>query len=190
LLYDRRLDPAASPLWSQLDGEVVAEPNPGFSSSLTLGVAALATWAEWRDKHPGTRVLAPVPELKKLYKRDPYHSYFGSEILHFPVRPLPPVSSRRFKDRVVVVTVDGHHEIYSLGDLAAATGSDRGAVDLEVFGLPIRITFSVSPGTAIVEPMTDPHRLESVRHSFWFAWYALARIIPDTGGSPVSDGSG
>ena len=190
LLYDRRLHPAASPMWSQLDGGIVAEPNPGFSSPLTPRVASLATWGEWRDRHPDARVLAPHPDLKKLYKRDPYHSYFGSDLLHFPVRPLPPPEGRRLKDRLVIVTVDGQHEIFALRDLAAIAGAERGVVDVEAAGLPMRITFRVVPGTAIVEPLTDPRRLEAVRHSFWFAWYAFGGMIPDTDDLSASEPSG
>lgn len=190
LLYDRRLDPAVSPLWSQLDGEVVAEPDPGIWGPLALRVAALATWGEWRERHPSTRVLAPLPELKKLYKRDPYHSYFGSDLLHFPVRPLPPEGLRRLKDRMVVVTVDGRHTALALRDLAKMIGSDDGSVDLEVNGLPVGIDFRVEAGTAIVEARSDPHRLDAVRHSFWFAWYALEGMIPDTRESLDSTGSG
>ncbi|MCW8984892.1 MAG: DUF3179 domain-containing protein [Thermoanaerobaculales bacterium] len=190
LLYDRRLRPAASPMWSQLDGGILAEPDPGFSSPLTPLVAMLATWSEWRDQHPDARVLAPLPDLKKLYKRDSYHSYFGSDLLHFPVRPLPPPDRLRLKDRVVIVTVDGRHEIFALRDLAAVVGAEQGSVDVEAAGLPLRITFRVVPGTAIVEPLTDPQRLEAVRHSFWFAWYAFGGMIPDTGELSVSDPSG
>jgi len=180
LLYDHRLQPAASPLWSQLDGEIVAEPEPGFSSPLTLQVATLATWSEWHDRYPETLIMAPHPDLKKLYKRDPYHSYFGSDLLHFPVRPLPPSDGLRLKDRLVIVTVDGRHEIFALRGLAATAGADEGTVDVEAGGLPIRITFSVVLGTAFVEPLSDPQRLNAVRHSFWFAWYAFGGIIPDT----------
>jgi hypothetical protein len=190
LLYDRRLQPAASPMWSQLDGGIVAEPDPGLSSPLIPRVAMLATWDEWRNRHPDTRVLAPHPDLKKLYKRDPYHSYFGSDLLHFPVRPLPPPEGRRLKDRLVIVTVDGRHEIFALRDLAAITGAERGAVEVEAAELPMRITFRVVPGTAIVEPLTDPQRLEAVRHSFWFAWYAFGGMIPDTDDLTVSNPSG
>ena len=119
LLYDRRSQPAASPMWSQLDGRIVAEPDPGSSSPLAPRVAVLATWGEWRDRYPDTRVLAPLEDLKKLYKRDPYHSYFGSDLLHFPVRPLPPLEGRRLKDRLVMVTVDGQDGVFALRDLAA-----------------------------------------------------------------------
>ena len=190
LLYDRRLHSAASPLWSQLDGEIVAEPDPGLSSPLSARVAALDTWGEWRTRHPDTRVMAPHPDLKKLYKRDPYHSYFGSDLLHFPVRPLPSSDAIQLKDRIVIVTVDGQHEMFSIRDLAATAGTDEGTVEVEAAGLPVAIRFSVAPGTAVVEPLTDPNRLQAVRHSFWFAWYAFGGMIPDTGQSLVSDPSG
>jgi hypothetical protein len=190
LLYDRRLHSAASPLWSQLDGEVVAEPDPGFSSPLSARVAALDTWGEWRARHPDTQVMAPHPDLKKLYKRDPYHSYFGSDLLHFPVRPLPSSNGLRLKDRLVIVTVDDQHEIFSLRDLAAAAGTDAGTVEVSAAGLPVAIRFSLAPGTAVVEPLTDPNRLQAVRHTFWFAWYAFGGMIPDTDDRLVSDPSG
>jgi hypothetical protein len=190
LLYDRRLHSATSPLWSQLDGEIVAEPDPGLSSPLSARVAALDTWGEWRARHPDTRVMAPHPDLKKLYKRDPYHSYFGSDLLHFPVRPLPPSDAIRLKDRLVIVTVGGHHEIFSLRGLAEAAGTDEGTVEVEAAGLPLAICFSVAPGTAVVEPLTDPDRLDAVRHTFWFAWYAFGGMIPDTDALLESEPSG
>ena len=186
LLYDRRLRSAASPLWSQLDGEVVAEPDPGFSSPLSAREAALDTWGEWRERHPETRVMAPHPDLKKLYKRDPYHSYFGSDLLHFPVRPLPP-GPRHLKDRVVVVTVEEKHVVFALRDLAAAAGSDKGTIEVEAAGQTVSIRFSMAPGTAVVEPLTEPNSLQAVRHTFWFAWYAFGGMIPDTDDFSDSD---
>ncbi len=180
LLYDRRLESSQSPLWSQLDGRTVAGPAPGSSPRLPLRPAALATWGEWHARQPATRVLAPLPELKRLYKRDPYHSYFGSDLLHFPVRPLPPPGSHRLKDRVVLVTIDGRDHAFTLSDLAVRAGSDAGSIEVEAAGLPLRIEFRIAPGTAIVEPLTAPERLEAVRHTFWFAWYAFGGMIPDT----------
>jgi hypothetical protein len=187
LLYDRRLHAAASPLWSQLDGQVVAEPDPGLSPPLPLRVAALATWGEWRERYPETRVLAPLADLKKLYKRNPYHSYFGSDLLHFPVRPLPPEGPLRLKDRLVVVTIDDQDTAFAIRDLATAAATDEGQVDVEAMRLPLRINFRVVPGTASVEALADPERLQAVRHTFWFAWYSLGGMIPDMDGFPVSD---
>jgi hypothetical protein len=88
------------------------------------------------------------------------------------------------------VTVDGLHEVFALRDLAALVGADQGEVEVEAAGLPLRIRFRVVPGTAIVEPLTDPRRLEAVRHSFWFAWYAFGGMIPDTDDSSASEPSG
>jgi len=187
LLYDRRLHSAESPLWSQLDGEIVAAPDPGFSSPLSARVAALDTWGEWRARHPNTRVMAPHPDLKKLYKRDPYHSYFGSDLLHFPVRPLPTPGPRHLKDRVVIVTVGETHAAFALRDLAASAGSDAGTVEIDVAGMPIRIRFAVAPGTAVVEPLTEENQLQAVRHTFWFAWYSFGGMIPDTDEFLISD---
>ena len=187
LLYDRRLHPAATPLWSQLDGKVVAERDPGFSPPLSARVEALDTWGEWYQRHPQTRVLAPQPDLKQLYRRDPYHSYFGSDLLHFPVRPLPPAGPYRLKDRVVVVTVGDTDAAFALRDLAAVAGSDEGTVELEAAGIPVGIRFSLDPGTAVVEPLTGRNRLRAVRHSFWFAWYAFGGMIPDRVEGSASD---
>jgi hypothetical protein len=178
LLYDARVDSAETPLWLQFDGRVVAGPNTGSSSPLQLRVAELATWGEWRARHPDTRVLAPQPELEKLYRRDPYHSYFGSDVLHFPVRPLPPEGPYRLKDRFVVVTVDGFDTAFALRDLAATAGAGSGEVEVEASGLPLRISFRVDPGTALVEPLRESARLEAVRYTFWFAWYSLGGMIP------------
>jgi hypothetical protein len=131
--------------------------------------------------------MAPQPDLKKLYKRDPYHSYFGSDLLHFPVRPLPATKTLQLKDRIVIVTIDGDDHAIPLKDLAAAAGADHGVSDLPAGDLPGRVSFSLVPGTATVEFESDVHRLEAVRHSFWFAWYSLRGMIPDTNERPSSD---
>jgi hypothetical protein len=183
LLYDRRRMPAESPLWIQLDGRPLTTSAP----SLPVKVTELATWAEWRERHPDTLVLAPLPELARLYKRDPYHSYFGSDVLRFPVDPLPPAGELHLKDRVVVVTVDGRDSAFVLSRLATAVGSDGGEYVTEASELPIRIRFKLHPGTASVEPLATDRRLDGVRHTFWFAWYALGGMIPDTVEFPQSD---
>ncbi len=178
LLYDRRSDSALTPLWIQLDGRPVAGPAPAAQPRLPLRPASLTTWADWRTRHPGTAVLAPVPEMKMLYKRDPYHSYFGSDLLRFPVDPLPPDDRLWLKDRLVIVTVDGENAAFSLAELAAAVGAPAGSYEVTVRDLPLRISFDADAGVADVEPLTDPHRLEAVRSAFWFSWYSLEGTVP------------
>ncbi len=178
LLYDRRLGPATSPLWVQLTGNVVAGASPDSASGLLPLPASLVTWAEWLSLHPGTTILAPEEDLKKLYKRDPYHSYFGSDVLRFPVDPIPTTHELRLKDRVVVITVNGEDSVYGLPQLAAAIGKKRGVIEISVADLPIRLSFDAEIGTASAEVPSDPSRLQGVRLAFWFAWYALEGTIP------------
>ncbi len=178
LLYDRRSGPPDTPLWIQLDGRPVAGPAPDTQPRLELRLAHLETWEDWRSRFPETAVLAPSPDMKTLYKRDPYHSYFGSDILRFPVDPLPPAGGLLLKDRLVIVTIDGEDTAMALPALAAATGARAGSLELTVQGMALRIGFDVDLGVATVEPLGEPDRLTAIRYAFWFAWYALEGTTP------------
>jgi hypothetical protein len=178
LLYDRGLGPPASPLWVQLDGRPVAGPDPERTPRLPLRVADLTTWSAWRARHPQTTVLAPVADFKTLYKRDPYHSYFGSDLLRFPVAPLPSEGGLRLKDRLVTVSVNGHDAAFALPQLAAAGGGPSGSVEVEVGGAELRIDYRVDPGVAEVTVIGGNVELQSVRYGFWFAWHAIEGTIP------------
>lgn len=178
LLYNRRVEAEATPLWTQLDGRPVAGSAPTSQPQLPLRRASLMTWADWRSRHPETTVLAPLPEMQMLYKRDPYHSYFGSDLLRFPVDPLPPSGDLGLKDRLLIVTIDGQDAALSLPDLAAAADSPAGSFDVTVRGLPLRVSFDADVGVADVEPLAESERLEAVRSAFWFCWYSLEGTIP------------
>jgi hypothetical protein len=178
VLYERRPSPAGSPLWTQLTGTAIAGPDAGGTPELAARPARLTTWARWRAEHPETDVLAPLPELKTIYKRDPYHSYFGSDLLRFPVAPLPPGNGRALKDRLVVVDVGGTSTAFALPDLAAAGGGPDGTLDVKANGTTLRISYRLVPGTAEVEVANGGGDLRAVRYGFWFAWYAIAGIAP------------
>ena len=175
LLYDRRKGPKASSLWRQLDGQPVAGPDPRHEKPLQPRMAELVTWQNWRARHPDTRVMAQQPDMKILYKRDPYHSYFGSDKLRFPVAPLPPETGLRLKDRIVVIEIDATTAVLPL----ARFGAIRGTSEITVADVPLRVTYDAAIGVAAIGALTDAERLKSVRYSFWFAWYALKRTIPD-----------
>ena len=178
LLYDRRSGPPDTPLWIQLDGRQVAGPAPDTQPRLALRRTILTTWGHWRAGHPDTGVLAPLPDMKTLYKRDPYHSYFGSDILRFPVDPLPPAGGLLLKDRLIIVTIDGEDTAISLPALAAAAGTRSGSLELTVQGLALRIGFDVDLGVATVEPLGEPNRLTAIRYAFWFAWFYIEGTTP------------
>lgn len=183
LLYDRNKGPESSPLWTQLDGLPVTGGDPLQSNRLRPLTADLITWRDWRAQHPETTIVAQQPDMKKLYKRDPYHSYFGSDVLRFPVAPLPPETGLRLKDRVVVIAVDDTEAILALPFL----GESPGTVEVVVADLPFRVVFDAEVGVAEVDPLIDTDRRISVRYSFWFAWYSLKRTIPDNIHATVSD---
>jgi hypothetical protein len=178
LLYDRRSGTPDTPLWIQLDGRPVAGPAPDTQPRLELRLAHLETWEDWRARYPETGVLAPLPDMKTLYKRDPYHSYFGSDLLRFPVAPLPPANGLSLKDRLVIVTIDGEDTAIALPALAAAVGTRSGSLELTVRGLALRILFDADLGVADVAPLAEPDRLTAIRYAFWFAWFSIEGTVP------------
>ena len=178
LLYDRRSGPPGTPLWIQLDGRAIAGPAPASQPRLALRRATLTTWSNWRTGHPDTGVMAPLPDMKTLYKRDPYHSYFGSGLLRFPVDPLPPEEGLSLKDRLVIITIDGENTAMALPALAAAAGTRSGSLELVVQDLILRIGFDADLGVASVEPLGDSDRLTAVRYAFWFAWFSIEGTVP------------
>ncbi len=179
LLYDRERGPAASPLWTQLGGQPIAGAGAATAAPLELLPATLTTWEAWRLDNPESPVLAPVEGMQRLYRRDPYHSYFGSEMLRFPVAPLPAAGPLGLKDRLVVVDVAGRRAAYALPDLAAAGGGPQGSVELELGGARLRLDYRSDLGTAAVAAVGGAGELRSVRYGFWFAWHAIEGTIPD-----------
>lgn len=171
LLYDRRSDGGASSLWHQLTGEAVSGPSIGLS--LEALPASLRTWADWTDEHPDTTVMAPDPDSNRLYKRDPYHSYRGSDVLRFPVDPLPPEGGLAKKDLVAVVTVGGSDHVFALADLELAVGSSSGnwaaLLDERIF----MTSFDAAAGTFAITPHEEGVERPPVRFAYWFEWYAL-----------------
>jgi hypothetical protein len=171
LLYDRRASGESSSLWHQLTGEAVAGPAAG--QRLTPLPAALETWAEWRRDHPDTTIMAPDEDSKRLYKRDPYHSYRGSDILRFPVDPLAPEGALALKDTVAVVTHSGRDTVFALPYLESAVGTSKGSwaalLDEDVY----LIDFDAGLGTFAITPRDDGVPAPPVRFAYWFEWYSL-----------------
>jgi hypothetical protein len=171
LLYDRRPDGGAASLWHQLTGEAVTGPAAG--AVLTPLPASLETWDRWFADHPDTTIMAPDPDSKRLYKRDPYHSYRGSDVLRFPVEPLPPEGRLALKDTVAVVGTASHTLVFALPYLADAVGSARGRWVAPFGDDVVVIDFDAEVGTMAVASR-DPEVLDPpVRYAYWFEWYAL-----------------
>jgi hypothetical protein len=171
LLYDRRPVGGISCLWHQLSGEALSGPAVG--QALSPLPAALQTWGEWLSAHPETTVIAPDGETKRLYKRDPYHSYRGSDVLRFPVSPEPPSGPLALKDRVAVVRFPSGDIAFALRDLAEAVGAPRGSWatlhDRQVY----LVDFDTEAGSFAIAPRDEGVPTPSVRFAYWFQWYCL-----------------
>ncbi len=160
LLYDRRPGGRGESLWSPLEARAVTGPAAAAGKTLRRVPCALARWADWTERYPGTLVVGPVMDETDKYGRDVYGSYFNSDQLKYPVRPLPPADSPfPPKARVAVVW---------------SPGEPRPKVELL---RPV----AAEQRPAWVGPSVDP--LPAV-YCFWFAWYATH---PDDPGVIVGD---
>lgn len=179
LLYDRRSEGENSSLWHQLTGEAVTGPAAG--RKLAALPAELGTWADWRREHPRTTVMAPDAASKSKYKRDPYHSYRGSDILRFPVKPLAPAGRLARKDLVAIVTHAGRDTVFALPFLELAVGEKTGKWAALLGEDVFLIEYDVELGAFAIEPRDDGVARPPVRFAYWFEWYSLH---PDAGPLP------
>jgi hypothetical protein len=171
LMYDRRPEARGESLWCQLQCRAVAGPAAKAGQRLKVVPAALARWSEWRERHPGTHVLAADPALAKRYKREPYASYFGSDRLHFPVEPLPPDDGLAMKTRVAVIGAGGERRVFLLSSIDAQADAD-GTWRTEIGGVPVDFAFCGSPPSVFAEAVAPETSLETF-YCCWFAWYAM-----------------
>jgi hypothetical protein len=192
LMYDRRgpmkpagnaagPHPGGESLWSQLQCRAVTGAAAAAGESLTVIPCALVGWSDWRHEHPGTTVLAWNRDRADAYARDPYASYQGSDLLRFPVDPLPPRDQMPYKTPCVAVRFTGAWCVYPLPWIAsrsleekqraAALSGGGGALWTTVQdGRALRFHYRSAPPTVQVE--TAPGESPSIVYSFWFAWYS------------------
>jgi hypothetical protein len=139
-----------------------------IGTDLVLVPSALASWKEWRDKHPNTLVLSRNTGFSRNYNRDPYAGYEESDLLMFPVKN----KSNRFhpKEKVLVIMV---------GDIAKAYPFS----ELEKVGTPFEdkigeqeVLIKYGDGNYVTATDKSGKPIKSFV-SYWFAWYTFR---PDT----------
>ncbi|WP_369600847.1 DUF3179 domain-containing protein [Hahella sp. SMD15-11] len=164
LMYDR----ATESLWSQIEGRAINGPMKG--TRLERLFITHTTWGQWREAHPGTRVLALDTGYWRDYTRSPYGSYEESENLYFPVSHL----DRRFHPKDVVLGVEwqGKALAFPLRTLAR-TGRSR--LTYTWHGQTFEVLHDVEARTAEVR-LPDGTRPDQML-VYWFAW---AAFHPDT----------
>lgn len=170
LFYDRQDTPGASTLWSQLLARGVAGPRAG--ERLEVLPASVCRWDVFLEEHPHATVIAPDPRLMQKYKRAPYASYFGSDVLRFPIPDIPP-DDRPLKTPLLVLRTPDHApRVLDLANTVAGAHEVTLTPDTAHLGGPLTVKLTVhhSPTGYILH---DPPESLSTFHAFRFAWQSL-----------------
>ena len=133
LMYDRQTDS----LWNQFTGRPVVGPLTGSGIELRVLPVTLTTWTQWRQRHPGTRVLSLDTGFRRDYGSGvAYHDYFASPDLMFPALVKDGRLSQ--KDLIFGVRAPGGVKAWPLADFAGGTViNDRvGLIDVVLVGDP------------------------------------------------------
>jgi hypothetical protein len=188
LMYDRRPGHVNESLWCQLQARAVAGPAASRGDSLRIIPCQLARWEDWKALRPSTTVLARDPARAERYRREPYTSYFGSDVLKYPVAPLPEEGSLPLKTPCVILGRPGAWTVVPLpvagarsagqamGEQAARDNTPRGSTSsappsaggwtLDAAGHRVELTYHDKPptvaivvsGTGPAQPSGDPGR--------------------------------
>jgi hypothetical protein len=131
LMYDT----ATHSLWNQFTGRPVVGPLTGSGIELKTRPVVIASWADWKAHHPGTKVLA----LETGHRRDystgaAYGRYFASPDLMFPTNVDQ--SKLKQKDFVFALRSSGAEKAWPLKLFeGGAVINDRAGVhDLVLIG--------------------------------------------------------
>jgi hypothetical protein len=129
LMYDQE----THSLWNQFTGRPVVGPLTGSGIELTVLPVAITSWANWRERHPDTKVLS----LDTGYARDyqpgrPYGEYFASPELMFPT--LVPDKRLAPKDQVFVLRRGDRPKAWPLKAFAGGKVINDAELDVVLVG--------------------------------------------------------
>lgn len=188
LLYDRQADPYAESLWFPITGRALSGPAARDRLRFEPIDAEYTRWEAWRQDHPDTTIVPVGLGYDFNYKRfgnDPYLRHDGvpykvpHEAKQIEEMEETDAVGRRpelnFKDRVMMLWVDGKPRAYALTDLAQTLDN---SIEEVVNGMHLRISLnSRSGGVAVRQlapdggPVKQPARIRRA-YAFWFAYDA------------------
>ncbi len=154
-------------LWSQLEMKAISGPKAGTEMEVLPSV--LATWSEWKKKHPNTLVLSKDTGFSRDYDNMPYGGYENSTNLMFPVEN----SDDRYhpKEKVlVVISSDNVAKAYAFKELNKVKTPLNDKVGLD------EITIKFNSGEFVSAYDNAGNPIKSFV-TYWFAWYTFR---PDT----------
>ncbi len=162
LMYD--LGDRGESLWSQL--KCVGVSGPRAAVPLDPLPCELTTWAEWRQRHPGTRIMSAETGYDYPYELNPYDFETNSADSPpvFPASPANPLYPP--KSRVLGVWTKHATRSYHISDFSA----DKTRVEDVLDGQRVVIEFNPQTASLRVAESGDGVRWA---YSYWFAWYAF-----------------
>ena len=131
LMYDT----ATNSLWNQFTGRPVVGALSGSGIELKTRPVVITRWADWRERHPATKVLSLDTGHRRDYRPgQPYGDYFASPDLMFPTNVDQ--SKLKQKDFVFALRSSGTEKAWPLARFqGGAVINDRaGIVDLVLIG--------------------------------------------------------
>ncbi len=154
-------------LWSQLEMKAISGPKAGTDMEVLPSV--LATWEQWKKKHPNTLVLSRDTGFSRDYNNMPYGGYEKSTSLYFPVDN----QDKRYhpKEKVlVVISSDGVAKAYAFKELGKVSTPLKDHVGSD----EIIIKYNNGKFVSAYDNTGSP--IKSFV-TYWFAWYTFR---PDT----------
>ena len=139
VMYDHQ----TNSYWWHIAGRAVVGELTG--TELEPLPSSTTTWAEWQDRHPGTRVLSTDTGFARSYEVDPFDGF--RSVINDGQRPFPDAEVSRHDDRlddgeeVVGVVLDGQARAYPVRSLGDAV------VNGELANTPL-VVFSRAEGPA------------------------------------------
>jgi len=159
VLYDRQ----SNTLWYQLGARAIYGPL-GTNVLQTLP-AALVRWKEWRNRHPGTRVLVGDRENGRFFRTWNEAEDRGDEERK-PAAPVSRWDSRRGLIGVVVCFLLGDRRVCLPKGVLAQL--EEGRVRCVELGLELEIGL----GTGLLAAVASNGAPVTVVESYWFTWHA------------------
>ena len=154
-------------LWSQLEMQAISGPKAGTHIEVLPSV--LATWDEWKKKHPNTLVLSRDTGHGRDYDNMPYGEYESSSNLMFSVENR----NDRYhpKEKVlVVISSDNVAKAYAFKELKKIKTPFNDKVGYD----SIKINFEDGNFVTAYKESGEPVKSFV---TYWFAWYTFR---PDT----------
>ncbi len=184
-------DPESGQLWNQITGSVIAslhdnQPQPDhLELQLDFVPTTVTTWGAWKDKHPDTLLLQPLPGY--TYRENAY-TVTDADDCHHGFSGVKDCDVNGLHPKEQMIAVDLGNEQVAFPVRFVALEDSMQATHITSSGRTLIATADLGGGGTITD--ADSGEVLPSTHMFWFAW---VDHHPDTelwlpaGGLPGTD---